>query len=273
MKPRTKYRFLAAATIVVAAAFVIAAVVFRRNETFFHEPTHVPQTQVENKIYSQNGEDGVIITIFQLIGYTNRYYVEFGVEDGNECNTRALREYYGFTGLLMDGGYENNDINLRKEFITRDNVISLFEKYNVPESFDLLSVDVDGNDIHICDAILTKYKPRVIVIEYNSILPHSQNLTIVYDPDFQWDKSNYFGASLGAVKVMGEAYGYTVVYCDNNGVNTFLVRNEDVHRLEATFPDMNNLQNIFRDPGWNNGTGHAPDSKGRNYVPYIPRGR
>ena len=83
----------------------------------------------EKKIYSQNGEDGVLQKIFTLIGTTNKYYVEFGVEDGRECNTRILRG--SWTGLLMDGGYEDLEINLHQEFITAENVVDLFKKYDV----------------------------------------------------------------------------------------------------------------------------------------------
>ena len=64
--------------------------------------------------YSQNGEDGILLSIFANIGTTNKYYVEFGVEDGLECNTRLLRDVYGWTGLMMDGGYHNPDRNLQR---------------------------------------------------------------------------------------------------------------------------------------------------------------
>ena len=72
----------------------------------------------EEKIYSQNGEDGILIRLLLLIGNKYNSYVEFGAEHGIECNTRILREYFGFQGLLMDGDNENEAINLRKEFIT-----------------------------------------------------------------------------------------------------------------------------------------------------------
>ena len=72
--------------------------------------------EYEASLYSQNGEDGVIEKLFEVIGVTNRVYVEFGVEDGTQCNTRQLREQ-GWTGLLMDGSNENPSIQLQKDLI------------------------------------------------------------------------------------------------------------------------------------------------------------
>ena len=100
----------------------------------------------ENKIYSQNGEDGVTMKLIELIyngDHNNKVYIEFGVETGVECNTRILWEFYRWSGLQMDGGNENDVINLRKEFITKDNIVDLFIKYNVPKIINVLSIDID----------------------------------------------------------------------------------------------------------------------------------
>ena len=80
----------------------------------------------EKKIFSQNGEDGITMKLIELIyngDNDNKYYVEFGVQDGIECNTRILRENYNWKGLQMDGGNDNNIINLKKEFITKENIV------------------------------------------------------------------------------------------------------------------------------------------------------
>src|ERR1700722_3810434 len=107
--------------------------------------TTIDLREYEKRVFSQNGEDGVLEAIFNTIGKTNQYYVEFGVESGAECNTRYLKDRYHWKGLLMDGGYQNESINLRKEFITAENINALFQKYDVPKQFDLLSIDIDFN--------------------------------------------------------------------------------------------------------------------------------
>jgi hypothetical protein len=222
----------------------------------------------ENKVYSQNGEDGVIEQIFKTIGVTNKYYVEFGVEDGKECNTRYLREK-SWSGLMMDGGYKNKRINLQKEFITADNITKLFKKYNVPKSPDLVSIDLDYNDFYICNEVLKKYTPRLLILEYNgSILPKYDKV-VVYDPDYMWiyDKSNYTGCSIKTYCKLLNEYGYTIIYCDNMGVNLFAVQSE-----EKKFKDAGCINKLFKPANYRIGNhkykGHKPDWYNRQYLSY-----
>jgi len=182
------------------------------------------RTPLHEKV-SQNGEDGITLEIFNRIGTTNKYYVEFGTENGNECNTRILREKFGWRGLLMDGSYENKKINLNKEFITAENIEKLFEKYKVPKKFDLLSIDIDSNDYYVWESI-KNYSPRVVIIEYNSKISPKKSESIIYNPKQTWDGTDYFGASLLALTKLGERKGYKLVCCDNVGCNAFFIRND-----------------------------------------------
>jgi hypothetical protein len=99
----------------------------------------------ECRIYSQNGEDGVLLWIFANIGTVNHppHFVEFGTESGSQCNTRFLRQHLGWQGLLMDGSHQDASINLHREIITAANINDLFTKYQVPKIVDLLSIDVE----------------------------------------------------------------------------------------------------------------------------------
>lgn len=180
---------------------------------------------IERREYSQNGEDGILEAIFAMIGTTNKFYVEFGAEDGIQTNTRYLMKRKGWTGLLMDGGHDDPTINLHKEFITVENIEGLFAKYGVPGEFDLLSVDIDGNDYWVWKAIVN-YRPRAVVIEYNAHLAPGESKTIPYDPTFSWDKTDYYGASLAALKKLGEEKGYALLGTDRHGVNAFFILRE-----------------------------------------------
>jgi hypothetical protein len=181
----------------------------------------------ERKVRSQNGEDGVLEALFEMLGVTNQYCVEFGCEDGLECNTAHLLDQ-GWTGLLMDGGNvcRNPRANIRQEFITAENINELFRKYEVPQHFDLLSIDIDSNDFWVWREITVR--PRVVVIEYNSHVPPDLCRAMVYEPEFVNLGTDYFGASLAALKELGRRKGYTLVYCERAGVNAFFIANEIV---------------------------------------------
>lgn len=256
----------------------------------------------EKKIYSQNGEDGILEFIFSKIGTTNKFSVEFGVGNGFECNTVYLLEKKGWKGLMMDYGadqeiqwkgvmrkaWSNRNLgfidNIKKyvrffkkiikrkerlmhfqldikiEKVTAENIQNLLQKYNVPKDFDLLSIDVDYNDYWIWKAIVDFY-PRVVVIEFNSSIPPNESKVVPYDPDTKWDGTNYFGASLLALKNLSLEKDYTLVGCDNNGVNAFFCRSDLVSKLK-----IKNIQDLYRPPRYgeiinNAHIGHPPSTK------------
>jgi len=216
----------------------------------------------EQKIYSQNGEDGIIKIIFYKIVTTNKFCVEFGVGDGHGCNTRYLIEKEGWGYLHMDSGdYTKPYTHIKKEFITAENINSLFRKYNVPKEFDLLSIDIDYNTYWVWRAI-KGYRPRVVVIEYNASISPTESKTVKYDPDRMWDGTNYFGASLLTLAKLGKSKGYTLIGCDSVGINAFFVRND---LIKNNF-EIKTIKEIYRPPKYGkkiNGryVGHPPSSK------------
>lgn len=179
----------------------------------------------ERKVSSQNGEDGVIEAIFATIGTTNRCFVEFGCGPGVECNGARLLAQ-GWNGLLMDAFHESENplADIKDEFVTAENIQALLERYGIPEEFDLISIDVDGNDYWIWQRITSR--PRVVVIEYNAHVSPRLSRTVRYDPEFRWGSTDYVGASLRALRELGRSKGYTLVHCERNGVNAFFVADE-----------------------------------------------
>ena len=175
----------------------------------------------EQRFYSQNGEDGIIKIIFDKIKTTNKFCVEFGIQS-IEGNTIYLQKK-GWNCLWMDGNGDGKII--KKEYITAENINFLFKKYNVPKEFDLLSIDIDSNDYWVWKAVLG-YSPCVVIIEYNATIPLTENKTVKYYPELHWDGTNYFGASLLALETLGKSKGYTLIACDNAGVNAFFVRTD-----------------------------------------------
>jgi hypothetical protein len=218
----------------------------------------------EKKVFSQNGEDGIIEWIFDTIGTTNKYFVEFGVEDGTECNSKYLREKKGWQGLMMDGGNENTKINLRREFIYADNICQLFAKYNVPREFDFLSTDIDYNDFYVLHEIMKGgYRPRVICSEYNAFLGATDDKVVIYDPNMMWDRTQYFGASISAFVKLLAKFEYTIVAGTSIGVNIFFVHNDILKKYRAHFEHMGNIGAIYRELG---GKYHKADHHARTFI-------
>ncbi len=199
----------------------------------------------EMRIYSQNGEDGILRAIFERMGTTNQYFVEFGVESGRECNTRRLRET-GWRGLWMDAAYEGNGV--KKEKVTPGNIERLLSKYRVPREPDLLSIDIDGNDYWVWEAI-RHYRPRVVVIEYNAGWGPREERVAKYEADFAPDGTNNFGASLAALEKLGRKKGYVLLGCDGRGVNAFFGRKD---AIEGKF-EIRSEPELYRPAGYGPG--------------------
>jgi hypothetical protein len=189
----------------------------------------------ERSVHSQHGEDGVIERIFECIGSTNRWFVEFGAGDGVRLsNTAHLRLEHGWSGLLMDGNPRLAGGAVVEARIDAENVEALFERYGVPRVFDLLSIDVDGNDYWVWKAI-ERFTPRVVVIEYNIFFGLGYSKTMAYAPEHVWDESTYHGASLAALHKLGRSKGYSLVWTESYSPNAFFVLDSE---LPAEFVDL-----------------------------------
>jgi len=222
----------------------------------------------EKSFYSQNGEDGVLSRIFQLIGTSSQYCVEFGAYNGMTNSNTYLLRLQGWSSLLMDRMYEDSAINLHKEFITAENITALFDKYNVPHDLDLLSIDIDFNDFYVWKALGAKYQPSVVVIEYNAThLPHEDKV-VKYQPYFCGEGTNYYGASILALYHLGRSKGYSLVYADKEGVNLFFIRDDILEKKELQFKDTNDVEKLYRYPTYGKGPngGHREDPKKRAYL-------
>jgi FkbM family methyltransferase len=223
-------------------------------------------TQYENKIYSQNGEDGITLEIIKRLNIQNGYYVEFGTENGSECNTRILREKCNWTGLLMDGYHENPTINLKREIITRENIIGLFKKYDVPKHINLLCIDIDFNDFYVLHQLLGHYTMDVIILEYNAYFLPSEDSVIKYSPFDRWDCSNYFGGSLLSFQKLLNKFNYNLIYTEKRGVNAFFVKNHYVDKFKY-YDEIDILYNSAK-YGQGPRGGHGMDKKNRSYVTF-----
>lgn len=214
----------------------------------------------EKKVYSQNGEDGIIEKLLSLIGIRYNFFVEFGVEDGTECNTKYLEETFKIDGIRFDSEHSDLNKKIHKHRLNRENVIEIFSQYNIPLKMDVLSIDVDFNDFYIWQEIQKVYTPNIVVIEYNSNFK-LENKIVVYDPNGSWDHTNYFGAGIVPLFNLGKKCGYDLVYADNNGVNLFFVKSG---LLLEEIKDKNNCSLIYK----HKRADHGGDLSNRKFASY-----
>ena len=195
----------------------------------------------EFKIFSQWGEDGIIQKIIDSIEIKNKTFIEFGVGDFFVSNCRFLMMHDNWSGFVIDSSEKSIDVlkkaffywkyNLKliNAFIYKENINNLLLKSEFDFDLGLLSIDIDGNDYYILEAI-NRYKPRILVVEYNSLFGSKRSISIPYIPDFNRTKAHpsnlYFGASLGAITYIAKKKGYILVGSNSSGVNAFYVRKD-----------------------------------------------
>jgi hypothetical protein len=196
--------------------------------------------QFEFKAYSQFGEDGIIQHIINNIDIKKKIFVEFGVENYNEANTRFLLENNNWRGLVIDPSKENidyiktrdyywkNKITAVCDFVKVDNINQILKENNIQGQIGLLSIDIDGNDYWVWESIKV-IDPDIVVIEYNARIGPDKSLTVPYKEDFQREENLnkiLYGASLKALYNLGKTKGYNLVGTTLNGNNAFFIRNK-----------------------------------------------
>lgn len=191
--------------------------------------TNVTQQKLKGSIdgpdfYSGKGQDAYIKHIFDYIGTTNKFCVEFGSTEGYAASNTLYLEQIGWTRVGFDLFYEDVSRSIYRVRLTTDNICNVFKEKNIPKDLDFVSIDVDGNDYWLLKALLKEFSPRVIMTEINSRFDLYSRKVMKYDPDYYWDGHSWYGASAYAFKLLGEEHGYTLVfsYVDE----AFLVRND-----------------------------------------------
>jgi hypothetical protein len=193
----------------------------------------------EFRIYSQWGEDGILEWLIQRLPISARQFVEFGVEDYTEANTRFLLQNRNWKGLVMDGNannmerlrleeiYMRYDLNAVCAFIDRDNINRLIQDGGFSGSIGILSVDIDGNDYWVWRAIEV-VDPDIVVCEYNAVFGDRHAISIPYDAKFRRTAAHssnlYFGASIQALRSLAHSKGYELAGTNRAGSNAFFVK-------------------------------------------------
>lgn len=182
------------------------------------------------KKYSQYGEEGYLQYIFKNIGIKHHYLVDIGANNGEYLSNTKLFRDWGWRSCLIEG---EQFPGINCHYVTVENINSLLLMYGVPEKFDLLSIDIDGNDYWILREILKAYAPRVIVSEYNSEFTDSR--AIKYNPDFRFRFTDHYGYTFEAGLKLAEEFGYTVVF-QNSNLNMYYIRKDEIGDVKINVP-------------------------------------
>ena len=192
-------------------------------------------------VFSQFNEDAIIQFLVKNLNIKNESFVEFGVENYEEANTRLLLEKDNWSGLVIDSSENNinyiksqnyfwrHNLTALSHFISAENINEILKENNLKGEIGVLSIDTDGNDFWIWKEI-SQIKPVILVIEYNAKLGSEKSLSIKYNSNFRRASSGLdkliYGASLKALEKISEEKGYSLVCTNKNGNNAFFVRDD-----------------------------------------------
>lgn len=200
---------------------------------------------VEFQVFSQFGDDGIIQWLVNKLPLPNKTFVEFGVEDYREANTKFLLINNYWSGLVIDGSPANihafkssrvhtfYDIQAECSFITTANINRLLSLANFKKDIGILSVDIDGNDYWVWKAIDT-IQPVIVISEYNALFGYDHPYTIEYRDDFVRGTEypfNFYGASLCSLNDLAREKGYSFIGCNSAGNNAYFIRNDFMAQL------------------------------------------
>ncbi len=173
----------------------------------------------EFKVFSQFGDDGIIQYLIHILNIHEASFIEFGVENYTESNTRFLLIHDNWRGLIIDGSDEHiesikqDDISWRHDltavcsFVSKENINQTIRKAGFSGPIGLLSIDIDGNDYWIWEC-LDVCNPVIVIVEYNSVFGVEHAITIPYQHDFQRTQAHhsnlYWGCSLRALAILAE---------------------------------------------------------------------
>lgn len=237
--------------------------------------------EVEFRVFSQWGQDGIIDWLIERaeIPATAQTFIEFGVEDYRQSNTRFLLQNRNWRGLIMDGHPAvlkavnrdglawRHDLAVRSAFITRESINDLISAAGFGGEVGLLSIDIDGNDYWIWEALDT-VRPIICICEYNAVFGDIHPICTPYDRQFSRTKAHpsnvYFGASIAALHSLAVKKGYRFVGTNLAGNDAFFVREDYAARfVESSLRSIRSLPSLFRE---------SRDRSGRNtYIGSVER--
>ena len=238
--------------------------------------------EVDFKIFSQFGEDGILDFLFFKLNIKKPKFLEIGIGDYRECNTRYIYERNPCKGMVIDRNKDlkkkvlrnvklwRGDLTIVEELVTSKNILDIIDKNNFFQNLDLFSLDIDGNDYWVLKALPEKFS-KIVVMEYNALFGPNLEITTPNLENFDRGKYHYshlcYGASLKAlIKLMIEKkfiFIGTNIACNN----AFFLNENEINKLNLTLPNIENLKKYTKS--------YIRDSRSAggklNYLPYAEK--
>jgi len=224
-----------------AATQIAQRQIFNQYQVWKKDKALPPIKDAGFRVFSQYEEDGKLLYILAVIGMQNKSFVEIGSDDGINSNCANLALNFGYYGLFLDGNPKA--VKRGKKFyskyphpwmeapkftcakVKQANINRLIAEAGLQGDIDLLSIDIDGNDYWIWDAI-TEVSPNIVIIETHIELG-MRNIVVPYDPDYFFPGKHpiYHGASPIAMVNLAKRKGYRLVAANDLGFNFIFVKN------------------------------------------------
>lgn len=240
-----------------------------RNQNFQNQKNILKDIQkAEYKVFSQYGDDGIIQFLVDYLDIKKKSFIEFGVENYLESNTRYLLLENNWEGLIIDGTKKNIDF-VKKEnlywrhsltavhsFVTAENINTILSDTGFNGEVGLLHIDIDGNDYWVWKAI-NNIDPSIVIIEYNSLFGDKRSITVPYNPAFYRTQAHYsnlyYGASLKALIDLSSKKGYEFIGCNSAGNNAYFVKKNLIKDLQPRTLEDGFVRGKFRESRDKNG--------------------
>jgi len=228
--------------------FCVGKVQISLNRNKYDEITDLTETEV--KIFSQNGEDGIIDYLLHRLKLDKKNFVEIGVGNYRESNTRFLYNRYYPKGLIVDHvddmekkvkpfvNFWKGDLRISNKQINSENILDLL-KNGCDYEIDLFSIDIDSIDYWIIKK-LEKNISKIFVAEYNPIFGSELEVTVPNISGFERSKYHYsylcYGMSLKALINLMDQKGYYFIGTNLQKINAFFILKE--FKKENFFPKI-----------------------------------
>ena len=219
--------------------------------------------ELEFKVFSQCGDDGIIQWLVNKVNFPSKTFIEFGVEDYTEANTRFLLMNNNWSGLIIDGSatnieqvksrdyYWRHQLTAISAFVDRDNINGLISNAGLKGEVGILHIDIDGNDYWIWESI-SVVDPVLVIVEYNSVFGGERSISVPYDAGFVRNEKHYsnlyFGASLKAFTWLAKKKGYTLLGSNSAGNNAYFLRDDHMREgIPSVTPEDGYVCSRFRE--------------------------